>query len=313
MAEQVSRQTHVRSPLGFVWRALLVGLGYTLATMIGGIIVQAIGLPVPEIAGRVDPTQALVTTFLVGVVIGLTLGPLASRLTLPTVQRAGLLFVVLFILNSLINTIEGLFFTTIPAGEQLYGLVGAAVGHAGLAVLMALLFRPVSAERGLLTSLRETLNRRRWASWAWRFGLAGFLYLPTYFLFGLLIYPTVRPYYEDPSLGLNLVVPSPEVVLPLEVGRGLLFVLTLFPLIAVLCRPRRSLAFWLGMTIVVLGAVAPMLQATWFPLTMRVVHGLEITADSIVHGILIAWLLGFDRGKEEVRPADYVALRPDVA
>jgi hypothetical protein len=70
-----------------------------------------------------------------------------------------------------------------------------------------------------------------------------------------------------------------------------------FPLIAVLRRPRRPLAFWLAMTITVLGAVIPMLQASWFPLTMRVVHGLEIMADSIVHALIIAWLLGTPRGE----------------
>ncbi len=46
------------------------------------------------------------------------------------------------------------------------------------------------------------------------------------------------------------------------------------------------------MTIGVLGAVAPMLQASWFPLTRRLVHGWEITADCIGHALIIAWLLG---------------------
>ena len=294
MAEKTAYRTYTRNALGILWRSLVVGLGYTLATMMGGMVAQAVGLPIPAMASRMDPTQALLTTFLAGVVIGLTLGPLSTRLPIPTAQRAGLLFVVIFMLNSLISVIEALFFTTVPAAEYRYTLVTSAIGHAGLAVLLALLFRPASVEWGLLAALRETLSQRQWTSWAWRFGLAGVLYVPTYFFFGMLIYPLVRPYYEDPTLGLSLAVPGFEVILPLEVGRGLLFVLTVFPLIAVLRRSRRSLAFWLGMTIAVLGAVTPMLQAGWFPLTMRVVHGLEITADSIVHALIIARLLGID-------------------
>ncbi|HIP96781.1 MAG TPA: hypothetical protein EYH32_06145 [Anaerolineae bacterium] len=292
MVEKTTAQTRVRNALGVSWRGLVVGLGYTLATMVGGMVAQAVGLPLPEMASRVDPAQSLGAIFLSGVVIGLTLGSLSARLTLPTAQRAGLLFMVIFVLNSLINVVEALFFTAIPAAEQVYGLVTSAIGHIGLAVPLALLFRPTSVERRLLTALRETLGQRRWTSWAWRFGLAGLLYVPTYFFFGFLIYPIVRPYYEDPALGLRLAVPGFEVILPLEVGRGLLFVLTVFPLIAVLRRSRWSLAFWLGMTIAVLGAVTPMLQVSWFPLTMRVVHGLEITADSIVHGLVIAGFLG---------------------
>jgi len=292
MAKGTTYQTRACGTLGVLWRSLAIGLGFTLATMIGGLVAQAVGLPLPGVAGQMDSTQALVITFLAGVVIGLTLGPLSARLTLPIAQRAGLLFVVIFVLNSLINVVEALFFTTIPAAEHLYSLVTSAIGHAGLAVLLALLFRPAAVERGLLTALRETLSRRRWSSWAWRFGLAGVLYVPTYFFFGMLIYPIVRVYYEDPALGLSLALPGFDVILPLEVGRGLLFVLTVFPLIAVLRRPRWPLAFWLAMTIAVLGAVTPMLQAGWFPLTMRVVHGLEIAADSIVHALIIAWLLG---------------------
>jgi len=99
-------------------------------------------------------------------------------------------------------------------------------------------------------------------------------------------------------------VPGPEVVLPLELARGLLFVLTVFPLIAVLRRSRWTLALWVGMTIAVLGAVTPMLQASWFPLTMRLVHGVEITADAFVHGALIVWLLGLNGSQAEQRPVN---------
>ena len=300
----LSIQTRTRGRRGILRNSLVVGLGYVLATMIGGVVAQVLGLPLPEAASTMDPTQTLATTFLAGAVIGLALGPLSARLALPTGQRAGLLFAVIFVLNSLINVIEALFFTTIPAAEQVSGLLTSASGHAGLAVLLALLFRPTCVERGLLTALRDTLSRRRWTSWAWRFGLAGLLYVPTYFVFGMLIYPFVRVYYEDPSLGLNLVVPGPEVVLPLELARGLLFVLTVFPLIAVLRRSRWTLALWVGMTIAVLGAVTPMLQASWFPLTMRLVHGLEIAADAFVHGALIVWLLGFDGSQAEQRPVN---------
>lgn len=135
MAGRIIYQTRARGILGIVWRSLVIGLGYALAITVGGMVARAMGLPVPEMASRVDPVQALVTTFLSGMVIGLTLGPLSAWLALPTVERAGVLFVVIFVLNALINVIEALFFTTIPAAEQAHGLVTSAIGHAGLAVL----------------------------------------------------------------------------------------------------------------------------------------------------------------------------------
>ena len=51
------------------------------------------------------------------------------------------------------------------------------------------------------------------------------------------------------------------------------------------------LALWLGLTIVVLGAVAPMLQAYFLPLTLRLVHGTEIAISSLLQGLVYAWLL----------------------
>ncbi len=73
--------------------------------------------------------------------------------------------------------------------------------------------------------------------------------------------------------------------------RGLLFVLTLFPLIAVLRGSRRSVAFWVILALVVLAAWQPLLLAVWWPVPLRLAHGLEITADSIVHGLIIVGLL----------------------
>ena len=74
------------------------------------------------------------------------------------------------------------------------------------------------------------------------------------------------PYYNNPELGLNLVVPSVGVILPLKIGRGLLYALTLFPLIAVLPGGYWSKVLWVGLTISVLGSWVPMLQAVhWTP------------------------------------------------
>jgi len=113
--------------------------------------------------------------------------------------------------------------------------------------------------------------------------------VPVYLFFGGLIAPIVTPYYLEMDMGLR--VPGFEVMLPLEVFRGLLYVLTLFPLVAVLRGSRWSLAFWIVLTLCVLGSWQPMLSVAWWPVILRVTHGLEITGDSVVHGLVIALLL----------------------
>jgi len=195
------------------------------------------------------------------------------------------------VLNGLINVVEAVFFTTIPVTQLASSLAILAFGQAALAVLLTLLFPPQQTGPGLLTRLSETLAQWRGVSWTWRFGLAALSYVPIYFTFGMIVAPFVLPYYNNPDLGLNLAVAGLGVILPLEIGRGLLYALTVFPLIAVLRGGVWSRAFWIGLTIAVLGSWVPMLQASGWPLVLRIAHGLEITADAFVQGFDLTWLL----------------------
>jgi hypothetical protein len=276
---------------GFVGRSLVVGVGFALALMIGGMTMNILGLPLPAMGRQPKPFQSLVSSLIAGTLMGLALGPLSSRLNLSFIGRVSLWFVLLFVLSSLINMIEAVFFTTIPPTQLGISLAILAFGQAAVALLLTLLFRPQQTGPGLLTRLRGTLEQREAASWAWRFGLAALSYLPIYYMFGMIVAPFVLPYYDNPDLGLNLTVPGISVILPLEIGRGLLYVLTLFPLIAVLRGRYWAKAFWVGLTIAVLGSWVPMLQAVHWTPVLRLAHGLEITADAFVQGVVLTWLL----------------------
>ena len=250
-----------------------------------------LGLPLPSFGRQPKPFQSLVSSLIAGTLMGLTLGPLSSRLNLPLLGRACLWLLLLLVLNGVINMIEALFFTTIPHAQLASSLSILAFGQIAVAILLTLLFRPQQTGPGLLTRLRVTLAQRTPVSWAWRFGLAALSYLPIYYLFGMIVAPFVLPYYDNPDLGLNLTVPGIGVILPLEIGRGLLYALTLFPLIAVLSGSYWSRALWVGLTIAVLGSWVPMLQALHLTPVLRLAHGLEITADAFVQGVVLTWLL----------------------
>jgi hypothetical protein len=274
-----------------VGRSLVVGVGYALSLMVGGMTMNILGLRLPSFARQPKPFQSLIFAVIAGTLTGLTLGPLGSRLNLPVLGRACLWSLLVLVLYGLINMVEAVFFTTIPLTQLASSFAVLAFGQIAMAVLLTLLFRPQQTGPGLLTRLRETLAQRTGVSWAWRFGLAALAYLPIYYMFGMMVAPFVLPYYDNPDLGLKLTVPGISVILPLEIGRGLLYVLTLFPLIAVLRAGVWSRAFWVGLTIAVLGCWVPMLQAVGWPLVLKVAHGLEITADGFVQGFVLAWLL----------------------
>jgi len=220
--------------LGLLGRSLIVGVGFAFALMIGGMTMNILGLPLPLLGKQPRPFQSLVSSLIAGALMGLTLGPLSSRLRLSLFGRACLWLLLLLVLNSVINMIEALFFTTIPHTQLASSLAILAFGQIAVAVLLALLFRPDQTGPGLLTRLSETLAQRTAASWAWRFGLASLSYLPIYYMFGMIVAPFVLPYYDNPDLGLSLTVPGIGVILPLEIGRGFLYAVTLFPLIAVI-------------------------------------------------------------------------------
>jgi hypothetical protein len=276
---------------GLLGRSLIVGVGFAFALMIGGMTMNILGLPLPSLGRQPRPFLSLVSSLIAGVLMGLTLGPLGTRLNLPLLGRACLWLLLLLVLNGLINTIEAFFFTTIPHAQLASSLAILGFGQLAVALLLALLFRSQRTRPGLLARLGETLAQRTSASWSWRFGLAAISYVPIYYLFGMIVAPFVLPYYDNPDLGLNLTVPGIGVILPLEIGRGLLYALTLFPLIAVLRGSYWSRAFWVGLTIAVLGSWVPMLQAVFWTPALRLAHGLEITADAFVQGFVLTWLL----------------------
>jgi hypothetical protein len=276
---------------GLLGRSLVVGVGFAFALMIGGMTMNILGVPLPSLGRQPRPFQSLVSSLVAGFLMGLTLGPLSSRLNLPLFGRACLWLLLLLVLNGLINMVEALFFTTISHAQLASSLAILAFGQIAVALLLTLLFRPQKSGPGLLARLREALAQRTAVSWAWRFGVAALSYVPIYYLFGMVVAPFVLPYYDNPDLGLNLTVPGIVVILPLEIGRGLLYALTLFPLIAVLRGSYWSRALWVGLTIAVLGSWVPMIQALHWTPVLRLAHGLEITADALVQGLVLTWLL----------------------
>lgn len=294
--------------VGILWRSFITGIGYVLLAIIGNALTQLVGLSAPIMAGmsgKITPNQILFSLFLSGILIGLILGPLSLKLPLSYGRRMGILFFILYGINSVIITVETIFFTTMPLLGQIYTLVSNAISSVGMAALLAMLFRPGDNKLFFSTALREAVAQRSWLSNLWRFGVAGFLYLPIFFLFGLLSQPFVRIYYEDPSYGINRLfsIPGAEVIFPLEIVRGYLFVLLVYPLIAVLGRNmnRWRQSFWIALVLASLSGWVPMLIASFFPLPFRLIHGLEVTIDSIVQSVVIVWLLGFDVEKDNHR------------
>ncbi len=276
------------SPIGAFWRALLVGVAYSIALMVGDMLTSMLGLASLPVADNLNPGLLLFTSYAAGVLIALALGPLAIRLNVPLWSRILVLASVTFVIGGLINLIEALYFTTMFETGIASLLLVTAVGYLGLAASLAYLFPPQLPVRRMREVARETWRQRSALSWLGRLVVAALAYVPIYLGIGMLIAPIVTPYYTDPSLGLGLRIPGFDVILPLEVFRGLLMVLALFPLVYLWRGTRLGLAFALGWTVAILGGIVPMLTNPTFPPVLRITHGIEITVDSFLLGLALA-------------------------
>lgn len=87
---------------------------------------------------------------------------------------------------------------------------------------------------------------------------------------------------------MNLVIPSFEIMVPVEIGRGLIYVFSMVPLLAALPVSKWKLGFWMSLILAVVGAVVPQLVNVAWTLALRVGHGAEMVLDSFAQGFMMA-------------------------
>jgi len=232
-----------------------------------------------------------VTTLTGGVLIGGLLVWISGKMQLRRFDYFILISLMLFVVEAFSNYVEAIFFTTMFA--DLSVLTAAVV----LALLLsfvegglaAMLFLPEIHDRSLFAELSGYFSERRWSSWLWRILLGSAAYFPIYFFFGMLISPFIMPYYSDPSLGLK--IPSFAVMIPVELFRAFLYVITMLGIFSTVRVKRWTMAAIVGLILYVPGGLVPLMVQHTLPPQIVPFHMIEIFADSIVYGIVLTRLL----------------------
>ena len=280
-----------------MWRSVVVGLIYVAMSMSTASLGSSVGVTSDTPSG-VDPTIILLSMFVGGTLIGLVMGPISTKLTLPRAQRIGVLFLVLYMFAYLIGAPEVLLFTTYSLQFQAFLLIMQFIVNLILAVSIGILFPSAQIEASLTKEVKGYFAKRKGSEWLWRFVLASVLFFPIYFFFGFVFSPITGPYYNNPELGLNLVIPgwlSFEIMFSVEVVRGLIYALTVVPLLAVIRMPKWRMGLWMGLILAIVGAVVPQLVNVAWPLPLRLGHGVEMVLDSFAQGLMMAWLLWVEK------------------
>lgn len=254
-------------------------------------LIFALGFTVVEIAmfERLD-VFGVVLSFLGGVLIALPLAWMSSKTRLKRTSLSVVVWVVLFVVE-FSDVVEGYFFTTLLSDPAVLGgsLLRSLLGTLVQGLMAGALFLPATHSNTLFSELSGFLKGRGFASWVWRIAVASAAYLPVYFFFGALISPFVIPYYSDPSLGLR--IPSFNVIIPLELFRGLLYAAALLPLFASVWARRRTMLAIIASVLYVPGALVPLMIQSTLPTSILPFHLVEILADSLVYGTIATYLL----------------------
>ncbi len=251
------------------------------------------------VVGVVIPLQGGLTTgyviglALTGLLYGLLLGLIVSQLSLGRGARIVVLLLPLYVIQFFNPILEGYLFTTLLddvsllAGALVFGLILSLI----YAVVASFLFTPKAPPRPLGGELRSYFGQRPALEWVWRFAVVGGSWVLFYWIFGSIVAPIVVHYYTDPASGYNLVLPSLEVLLAIQAIRGFIYLGSLVPLLATLRLEARPLLPLVVGLLFVGGGLAVFVIVETFPVLLRVVHGLEIFADSLAFGAVVTFLL----------------------
>lgn len=237
--------------------------------------------------------ESFIASIFSGVFLSIVLGFIFSNMSFRKRTRIGLAWFSLFIVQHLSNTIEAVYFTNSVPNAAIF--IAATV--AGLvvtfleAVLTGILFKGNFEDASFRVSFFEYYSKRGFTDWIKRILLCSMAYFPIYYTFGSIIAPLVLRYYNNPTPGIDLVIPPLTVIIPLEFLRGFLYVLALLPIISSLKLTNRTMFFCIASFIYIVGAFVPFIAYSTLPVFLRLIHGSEILADSIVYGGVMTYLL----------------------
>lgn len=271
----------------FSWRSILVALGYLTGLILAGMIGGMLG---EKLSTDTNSTSGFARLFVASLLLGVFLGPFASRLALSRGQHF-ILWGSLILFNIGSVTIEGAYFApslvSIPlpvlAAQQILATIGAAL-------VITLAF----TSSGQSVSWLSALRTRPWYSWIWRFLVSAMSYLVFYFGFGGLNYQLVtKPYYQTHAGGLT--VPAPEIVFIIESIRGLIIVFSILLFLLSIRGTRRQLMVSTGWLLFAIGGIIPLIwQIGTLPLFLLAASALEIFFQNFLTGMVAARLMGIE-------------------
>lgn len=304
-----------RSSASYVLKILACVVAYPLGVVLSGIVFRLFGValpssPVPHAAQSQHPMLLMLAASLV---LALGMVPLTGRMEGSFASRAVILSVFVFVSASLNNVIEATrFMVAYAKGGASTLLAFQALPCILFALALAIWIARGRVRPSFSARTANFFSGRNPGSWAWRMLVAVLGFPVIYLFFGLCVSPIVVPYYR--ASGFGLTIPSFATMLSTATGRSALYLLATLPVLVLWKGTRRQLVLGLGLAFTVMVGWFPLLQATFLPPTLRIVHSLEICADSFAYALFLGVLLPvLPAVKGSIRPADVTPDKPAEA
>jgi hypothetical protein len=277
-----------KTVLAYLWKVLVSGPVFLLGTIVGSMVAGFVGLQTPPLPAGTDAQTLLLLELLAGPFLALALAFLSRGMEVRFVARWLILSALTWVAYGVNTVLEAAIFTTYGAASP-FTVVIVLFGSLANAAVVAALFPPQERGRRFASNLKAFFSTRSGAQWAWRLAVAAVVFMPIYLFFGRLVVPFTYEYYQQQLAGLT--APGWGQILPVLFARSLLFLVVSLPVIATWGRSRRNLALSLGFAMFVLVGGIGLLEGYWLPLSVRIFHGAEILADSLVYACLLVILL----------------------
>jgi hypothetical protein len=279
---------NLRTVLSYLWKVPLCGLVYVLGTIVGSMVARMIGIQMPAMPEGTNPQTLMLVQLLASPLLALALAFLSRGIQGRFVCRWLILSSLAWVSYGVNTTLEAAIFTTY-GGASLFTVVMIVFGSLACSALVAFLFPPQDRSQGFRTSLRAFFGGWSERQWAWRLIVAAVAFMPIYLFFGRLVVPFTYEYYREQMFGLT--APGWGQILPVLFLRSVLFLAASLPVLVTWGRSRLSLVLSLGFAMFVLVGGMGLVEGYWLPLNVRLFHGLEILADSLVYAWVLALLL----------------------
>ncbi len=270
-------------------KGILISIGAFIGLGFGAFIASSLGIKAPAVPKDFDIGSLLIYRIIFGSLFYVLIGTFFIHLRQKKVVILLLSFFFSYVVVNLLNFLEAQYFTTVVSLP--FNMISATGESTMVAIGVSFLFKSNDPAPSFYQVCTEWLSRFNLGFLFIRLIVCWLSFLIIYFAMGLIVAPIVTPYYQSSSFGLQL--PPLQTVVLLQLGRGALMLIFSLPLIVLWQNGRLSFFLWFGSILFFKDVILGVSAASWLPLSMRVVHGLELTADSfLLAGVYAMVLIG---------------------